>query len=87
VAVGEWWRIFTAALLHASVTHILFNMWALWVLGPQVERGVGVGPYLAMLIASAGVGGSIAFHFGGPFDIGVGASGAIFGLFGVWLNW
>ncbi|MGF1617270.1 MAG: rhomboid family intramembrane serine protease [Acidimicrobiia bacterium] len=87
VAVGEWWRIFTAALLHASVTHILFNMWALWVLGPQVERGVGVGPYLAMYIASAGVGGAVAFHFGGPFDIGVGASGAIFGLFGVWLNW
>ena len=87
VAAGEWWRIFTAALLHASVTHILFNMWALWVLGPQVERGVGVGPYLAIYIASAGVGGAIAFHFGGPFDVGVGASGAIFGLFGVWLNW
>jgi membrane associated rhomboid family serine protease len=87
VAEGEWYRIFTAALLHASFTHILFNMWALWVLGPQIERGVGVGPYLALYIAAAGVGGAVAFHFGGPFDVGVGASGAIFGLFGVWLNW
>lgn len=87
VGVGQWWRIFTAALLHASFTHILFNMWALWVLGPQIERGVGPAPFLALYIAAAGVGGAVAFHFGGPFDVGVGASGAIFGLFGVWLNW
>lgn len=87
VAVGEWWRIFTAALLHGSFTHILFNMWALWVLGPQVESGVGAGPFLALYIAAAGVGGAVAYHFGGPFDVGVGASGAIFGLFGVWLSW
>ena len=38
VAAGEWWRLFTPVLLHASITHILFNMWALWVLGPQIER-------------------------------------------------
>ena len=35
IAEGEWWRIFTVVLLHGSITHILFNMWALWVLGPQ----------------------------------------------------
>jgi membrane associated rhomboid family serine protease len=87
IAEGEWWLIFTPALLHASFTHILFNMWALWVLGPQIERGVGAGPYLALYVAAAGVGGAVAYHFGGPFDVGVGASGAIFGLFGVWLNW
>lgn len=87
VGQGEWWRIFTAALLHGSFTHILFNMWALWVLGPQIERGVGAGPYLTLYVAAAGVGGAAAYHFGGPFDIGVGASGAIFGLFGIWLSW
>lgn len=86
VAEGEWWRIFTAALLHASFTHILFNMWALWFLGPQIERGVGAGPYLALYFACAAVGGAVFFHFGG-FGNAVGASGAIFGLFGVWLNW
>jgi membrane associated rhomboid family serine protease len=86
---GEWWRIFTAALLHSpsSITHILFNMWALWVLGPQIESAVGRGPYIALYVASAGFGGAFFFHLGDPFAAAVGASGAIFGLFGVWLNW
>lgn len=87
VAQGEWWRLFTPVLLHASITHILFNMWALWVLGPQVERGVGTWPFVGVYLASAGVGGVFAYFMGGPADIAVGASGAIFGLFGIWLNW
>lgn len=87
VAAGEWWRLFTPVLLHASITHIMFNMWALWVLGPQVERGVGTWPFVGVYLASAGVGGVFAYFMGGPGDIAVGASGAIFGLFGIWLNW
>ncbi len=87
VAAGEWWRIFTPILLHASITHILFNMWALWVLGPQIERGVGTWPFVSLFIASAGVGGAFAFYLGDPLDVAVGASGAIFGLFGIWLSW
>ncbi len=87
VQAGEWYRIFTAALLHGSLTHILFNMWALWVIGPQVERGVGTLPFISLYLAAAGVGGAAAFYFGGPRDVAVGASGAIFGLFGVWLSW
>lgn len=87
VAAGEWWRIFTPILLHASITHILFNMWALWVLGPQIERGVGTWPFVSLFLASAGVGGAFAFYLGDPLDVAVGASGAIFGLFGIWLSW
>jgi membrane associated rhomboid family serine protease len=87
VAVGEWWRIFTVVLLHGSLTHILFNMWALWVLGPQIERGVGTWPFVSLYLASAAVGGAFAYHLGNEGDIGVGASGAIFGLFGIWLSW
>ncbi|MEX0865682.1 MAG: rhomboid family intramembrane serine protease [Acidimicrobiia bacterium] len=87
VAAGEWWRIFTPVLLHASTMHILFNMWALWVLGPQVERGVGTWPFVGLYLAAAGVGGVFAFYLGDLTDIAVGASGAIFGLFGIWLNW
>lgn len=87
VAAGEWWRIFTVVLLHSSVMHILFNMWALWILGPQVERAVGTWPFVGLYLASAGVGGVAAYYWGGPFDIGVGASGAVFGLFGIWLSW
>ena len=87
VGAGEWWRIFTPVLLHAGLTHILFNMWALWVLGPQIERGVGTGPFIALYLASTGVGGLFVYLLGDPTDVAVGASGAIFGLFGVWLNW
>ena len=86
VAAGEWWRIFSAALLHAGIAHILFNMYALYVLGPQVERSVGSGPFLALYVASAGMGGVFAqFFTDGPF-LAVGASGAVFGLFGFWLD-
>jgi rhomboid protease GluP len=87
VGQGQWWRIFTPVLLHASLTHILFNMWALWVLGPQIERGVGTWPFVGAYLASAGVGGAFAYVMGTPADVAVGASGAIFGLFGIWLNW
>jgi membrane associated rhomboid family serine protease len=84
---GEWWRIFTVVLLHGSITHIVFNMWALYVLGPQIERGVGTWPFVTLFLASAGVGGVFAYYLGGETDIAVGASGAIFGLFGIWLSW
>jgi membrane associated rhomboid family serine protease len=87
VAEGDWWRIFTVVLLHGSLMHILFNMWALYVLGPQIERGVGTWPFVTLYLASAGVGGAFAYWLGEPTDIAVGASGAIFGLFGIWLSW
>lgn len=86
VEAGQWWRIFTTALLHGGLTHILFNMWALYVLGPQVERGVGSRAFLSLYLASAGMGGVAAQFFTSHPFAAVGASGAIFGLFGVWLN-
>ncbi len=89
ISDGDWWRIFTVVLLHASITHILFNMWALWVLGPQIERGVGTWPFVSLFLASAGMGGVFAFYLGDQLSMvpAVGASGAIFGLFGIWLSW
>lgn len=87
IADGEWWRIFSVVLLHGSITHLIFNMWALWVLGPQIERGVGTWPFVSLFLAAAGVGGVFAYYLGDLGDIGVGASGAIFGLFGIWLSW
>ena len=89
VGEGEGWRIFTPVLLHSpGLMHIAFNMWALWVLGPQIERGVGPWAFVSLYLASAGVGGAVAY-FAAPTSTGivVGASGAIFGLFGVWFNW
>jgi len=82
---GDWWRLFTVVLLHAGFTHVLFNMWALYVLGPQIEREVGPLPYLSLYLATAAAGSALAVLLGSPRDVTVGASGAIFGLFGVWL--
>lgn len=86
VGQGEWYRLFTAAFLHspAGFTHILFNMFALYLFGPQLEREVGSAPFAALYLSSALAGGA-AFYFTNVGGVAVGASGAIFGLFGAWL--
>lgn len=83
---GEWWRVFTPIVLHATFYHLLFNMWALWILGPQIERGVGSWAFVTAYLASAGMGGAFVFLLNDPRTVAVGASGAIFGLFGIWFN-
>lgn len=87
VSAGEWWRMFTVFALHGGLTHLLFNMWALFVLGPQVERAAGSLGFLTMFFGAVGTGGAAAYLLGNPGDILVGASGGIFGIFGVWLVW
>lgn len=86
VAQGESYRLFTAAFLHApgSLTHILFNMFALYLFGPQLEREAGSAPFAALYLGSALAGGAV-FYFLNADGVAVGASGAIFGLFGAWL--
>ena len=82
---GEWWRLVTSTFLHAGLTHIAFNMYALYLFGPPLEREVGSAPFAAMYIA-AGIAGGAFFYFMAPYGpAAVGASGAIFGLFGAWL--
>lgn len=84
VLAGEWWRVLTATLLHDGLTHLAFNGYALYVLGPQLERGVGSGAFAALYLA-AGLAGGIAFLASSATPVAVGASGAIFGLFGAYL--
>ncbi|GII63430.1 rhomboid family intramembrane serine protease [Sphaerisporangium krabiense] len=82
VAAGEWWRLFTSAFLHAeppSYWHILFNMWALFAIGPQLEKILGSLRFAAVYLLSA-LGGSMAVYLFGSYAVG--ASGAIYGLFG-----
>jgi membrane associated rhomboid family serine protease len=86
VAAGEWWRIFTPILVHGPPFHIFFNMWALYQLGPGVEQRLGAPSYLSLYLACAGIGGAFAYYLGGSLDVLVGASGAIFGLFGIWFH-
>jgi membrane associated rhomboid family serine protease len=82
VAQGEIWRLWTVTLVHGSLIHLALNMYALFICGPLVEQIYGpIRMVLFYLVAAAG--GSIAsFAFGADVP-SVGASGAIFGLFGV----
>ena len=85
IAAGDWWRVFTSAFLHANVTHILFNMYALYLFGPRMEQEVGSVPFAGLYFASAAGGGALSYLLGPAGGVSVGASGAIFGLFGAWL--
>jgi membrane associated rhomboid family serine protease len=84
VLAGQWWRVLTATLLHDGIMHLAFNGYALYVLGPQLERGVGSAAFAALYLA-AGLAGGMAFLVAAPHRIAVGASGAIFGLFGAYI--
>lgn len=83
---GEWWRLFTSMFVHGGVLHIGFNMYALWVGGRLVERVYGHVGY-GLLYAFAGLVGSVAsaLFSGDPPVASVGASGAVFGVFGALL--
>jgi membrane associated rhomboid family serine protease len=86
IANGEIWRLWTVTLVHAPIQsnpfHLLFNMYALWLAGPFVERLYGRWAFLAFYLLAA-AGGSLASFAFGDARYAVGASGAIFGLFGV----
>jgi len=84
VSEGEWWRAFTAVFLHGGITHILFNMWALFVFGPALEHRFGSVSFASLYVA-CGLGGSALYQIVGRDVFAVGASGAIFGLMGALL--
>lgn len=81
VEAGQIYRLFTSVFLHISFFHFLFNMYALYIIGPQIENFFGKWRYLIIYLGSALVGNllSIAFNLG---TFSLGASGAIFGLLG-----
>lgn len=87
IGESEPWRFVTGALLHANTLHILMNMYALWIVGPYLERLLGRWRYTALFLLSA-IGGNVAvLLFADPSSrpwvtATVGASGAVFGLFG-----
>jgi len=82
VSNGQWYRILTVALTHAGWLHLAFNMLALWTIGTPVEQYLGKVRYAVLFISSL-VGASLASLYFGPQNIyAVGASGAIYGLFG-----
>jgi membrane associated rhomboid family serine protease len=84
VANGDWWRLITAAFLHANIIHLGMNMLALGWLGAPVERYIGSVRYLALYLVS-GLAGSAGALITTPLGFTVGASGAIFGILGALL--
>jgi membrane associated rhomboid family serine protease len=90
VAAGQEYRLITSAFLHEpglsgfGPAHIIFNMWALLLVGPGLERLLGRLRFLTVYVLSA-LGGSVLFYvLAPPNEPALGASGAIFGLFGAW---
>jgi len=88
VAAGQSYRLITSAFLPGTgslgILDIAFNMWALWIVGPGLEQMLGRARFLAVYLLSA-IGGSVLFYYLAPQNQpALGASGAIFGLFGAW---
>lgn len=81
VAEGEWYRLLTSGFLHANVIHIGFNMFALYFLGRLLEPGIGTPRFVALYFASL-FAGSFGVMLLEPNAATVGASGAVFGIFG-----
>ncbi|UGS37890.1 rhomboid family intramembrane serine protease [Capillimicrobium parvum] len=81
VAHGDYWRLITGGFLHASIFHILFNMYLLWILGQMLEPAIGSVRFGIVYFTSllAGSFGALLLE---PEALTVGASGAIFGLMG-----
>jgi rhomboid protease GluP len=95
----EWWRFVTPIFLHGGISHLLMNMYGLWVIGPYVEKLYGSAKFVVFWVLT-GVAGVVAsylsvqpgIHNAGPLGrflfksqdaVSVGASGALFGLIGV----
>jgi membrane associated rhomboid family serine protease len=82
VAGGEWYRLLTGGFLHASLLHVGFNMFALYFLGRMLEPGIGTTRFVFLYFASLFAGAFGALLLSGPDQMTIGASGAIFGIFG-----
>lgn len=82
VADGQYYRLVTSAFLHYGAMHLVFNMWALYVVGPPLESWLGRLRFGALYALSA-LGGSVLVYLLSPLNSATaGASGAVFGLFG-----
>lgn len=84
VAAGQYYRLLTAAFLHANLIHLVFNMLALAQLGPGLEQRLGRVRFLGLYLLAALGGSTLSFLISDPGVLGVGASGAIYGLFGAY---
>ena len=81
VQEGQWWRLGTAMFLHGGMTHLLMNMFSLYLIGRGAEMYFDTKSYINIYFFSGLIGGIVSLYVH-PASVGVGASGAIFGVFG-----
>ncbi|MFJ5260686.1 rhomboid family intramembrane serine protease [Streptomyces sp. NPDC088387] len=82
VADGEWYRLVTSMFAHEAIWHIAFNMLSLWWLGGPLEAALGRVRYFTLYMVSGLAGSALTYLLASPSSASLGASGAIFGLFG-----
>lgn len=82
VADGAYWRLITSTFLHTEIFHIALNMFALWIFGSFVEAALGRIRFLSLYLLCGFIGSVTTYWFAAPISYTLGASGAIFGLFG-----
>ena len=82
IAQGEWWRLLTPMVLHGHLLHIFFNSYVLYIYGPPVEEAFGTPRFVAVYVVTGFLASAASYMFSSCQILGVGASGAIFGVVG-----
>jgi rhomboid protease GluP len=82
---GEWWRLISSTFIHIGVIHIVFNMYALYMVGVYLEPMLGKARYIAAYLCTGIIASIASTWWMGNQQVSAGASGAIFGLYGVFL--
>lgn len=79
---GEWWRVVSSIFIHAGFLHVLFNMFSLFLFGPELEKIAGKARFLTIYLLAGIFGNVLTFMTQPGIYTSVGASGAIYGVFG-----
>lgn len=86
IGEGQWWRIVTSIFIHSGFFHVLFNMFSLFLFGPELEKIAGKARFLTIYLLSGIFGNVATYIIEDGIYASVGASGAIFGIFGAFVG-